>query len=101
MATDRRRFLELRALGVPAATRAMRQVSTAAIQPGRDSKDETEEYVIPLDLVSGVREHIWEGGASIHLIRSRSKRVAGEDTAGDWGRRATSEREEEQERLKR
>jgi len=69
MATNRRKFLELLALGVPATTTVIRQDLPAAIQPRRDSKDETEEYVIPLDLVSGVREHLWEGGASIHVIR--------------------------------
>jgi CheY-like chemotaxis protein len=57
MAANRRRFLALMALGVPATTSAMRQGSPSTIL---DNKSDREEPVMPLDLVSGVRERLWD-----------------------------------------
>jgi len=70
IATDRRRFLALMALGVPATTTVMKQRSPSTI---RDSKSEVEGPVIKLDLSSGVRERLWdlsmEDHASIRVVR--------------------------------
>jgi len=68
MATDRRRFLELMALGVPATARALRQDSTPAI-PTRALIDEDGEYesAFLMDLVPSVRQHLWHAFAECDL----------------------------------
>ena len=72
MATDRRKFLSLLALGVPATTRAMRQDSTPAI-PSRALIDEDGEYesAFLMELVPGVRQRLWDA----FLGRDLSMRV--------------------------
>jgi CheY-like chemotaxis protein len=79
MATDRRTFLPLLALGVPAAARALTQVSTPAI-PSRALIDEDGEYPSAslMELVPGVRQHLWEAFLRCNL----SMRVA-RDTPSD------------------
>ena len=68
MATNRRKFLELLALGVPATTGAVRQGLPSTIQGRRDSRDE-EEFLYSLDLISGVRQRVWDADVSINVIR--------------------------------
>jgi len=74
MSTDRRRFLALMALGVPATAGALRQDSTPAI-PSRALIDEDGEYESAFlkDLVPGVREHLWDAflrcNVSMRVVR--------------------------------
>jgi hypothetical protein len=66
MATDRRKFLALMALGVPPTTSAMSQGWPSTIQ---NNKSEGERWSIPRDLFSGLKERLWdlsmEDGGSI------------------------------------
>ena len=70
MATDRRKFLALMALGLPATTTAMRQSSPPII---RDGKGEREGPAIKIDLFSVLKERLWDlsmdDDASIRVIR--------------------------------
>ena len=74
MATDRRKFLALMALGVPATTHAMRQGSTPAIQ-GKVLIEEDDKYesAFLMDLVPGVRQHLWDAflrcNVSMRVVR--------------------------------
>ena len=66
MATDRRKFLSLLALGVPASTSAMPKGWPFPIQHG------TDENVFPLDVVSGVSKLIEECYGNIRVVRQSS-----------------------------
>jgi len=67
MAADRRKFLALLALGVPATTTAMQGLSSTI----QGSTSESQECpVIPLDLISGVRERLfWDISTQRDTIR--------------------------------
>jgi len=68
MATDRRNFLALMALGVPATAGALRQDSTPAI-PSRALIDEDGEYesAFLMELVPGARQRLWDAFAKCDL----------------------------------
>lgn len=73
MATDRRKFLALLALGVPTATVAGQDL-TSAIQD--DGRTRAGFDSMPLDLISGVEGHLWDAvnadGASVRITHRYS-----------------------------
>jgi hypothetical protein len=89
MSTDRRRFLELMTLGVPATARALRRDSTRAI-PSRALIDEDGEYegAFLMELVPGVRQHLLGCFPKVQCIDARRSRYSkrlptGKDKMGD------------------
>jgi len=69
MTTDRRKFLALLALGVPATTTAMQQGSLSTIQSRTRESESEGSPVIPLDLIEGVRERLWDTSLRRDAIR--------------------------------
>src|ERR1700745_666443 len=75
MATDRRRFLSLMALGVPATAHAMRQ-DPAPASPAKAliEEDGIYESAFLMDLVPSVRQHLWDAflrcNVSMRVVRN-------------------------------
>ena len=74
MATDRRKFLSLMALGVPAAAHAIRQ-DPAPASPAKALIEEDGNYesAFLMDLVPSVRQHLWDAflrcNVSMRVVR--------------------------------
>ena len=74
MATDRRKFLSLMALGVPATAHAIRQ-DPAPASPAKALIEEDSNYesAFLMDLVHSVRQHLWDAflrcNVSMRVVR--------------------------------
>jgi CheY-like chemotaxis protein len=82
MATDRRRFLALMALGVPATARGMAQDSTHAML-GRTLVDDSKyESAFLMELVPGVRQHLWDAFVRCDVSMRVVRRALGDCPPG-------------------